>query len=146
MRLALAEAAKAGAQGEVPVGAVVVCAGEVIGTGYNDPVASHDPSAHAEMRALRAAARHLGNYRLPACELYVTLEPCTMCSGAILHARLKKVIFGAHDPKTGAAGSVVNLFAEPGLNHQTEAVGGVLADQCGAMLKEFFAARRRSQR
>ena len=146
MRLALAEAAKAGAQGEVPVGAVVVCAGEVIGTGYNDPVASHDPSAHAEMRALRAAASHLGNYRLPACELYVTLEPCAMCSGAILHARLKKVIFGAHDPKTGAAGSVVNLFAVPGLNHHTEAVGGVLADQCGAMLKEFFAARRRSQR
>ena len=146
MRAALAEARKAGAAGEVPVGAVVVSGGAVIATGFNQPIGSHDPCAHAEMLALRAAAARLGNYRLPECELYVTLEPCAMCAGAMLHARLKKVIFGAHDPKTGAAGSVVDLFAEARLNHRTEVAGAVLAEECGALLKDFFAARRRHQR
>jgi tRNA(adenine34) deaminase len=142
MHLALAAARDAQAAGEVPVGAVVVKDGVVVATGYNHPVGTHDPSAHAEMRALRSAAALLGNYRLPDCELYVTLEPCAMCAGAMLHARLKKVIFGAYDPKTGACGSVLNLFAEPKLNHQTAVEGGVLADECGALLKGFFAARR----
>jgi tRNA(adenine34) deaminase len=142
MQLALAAARDAQAAGEVPVGAVVVKDGVVIATGYNHPVGTHDPSAHAEMRALRSAAALLGNYRLPDCELYVTLEPCAMCAGAMLHARLKKVIFGAYDPKTGACGSVLNLFAEPKLNHQTAVEGGVLAEECGAVLKAFFAARR----
>ena len=146
MRLAMVEAQKAQAAGEVPVGAVIVHRGEVVASGWNRPVASCDPSAHAEMIALRAAASRLGNYRLPECELYVTLEPCAMCAGAMLHARLKKVIFGAYDPKTGAAGSVVDLFAQTLLNHHTELAGGVLADQCAAMLKQFFAARRRDQR
>ena len=142
MRLAIAQARLAQAAGEVPVGAVLVRAGEVIATGYNQPVGSHDPSAHAEMCALRAGAALVGNYRLPDCELYVTLEPCAMCAGAMLHARLKKVIFGAHDPKTGACGSVLNLFSEPRLNHQTEVAGGVLGDECGDLLRAFFAARR----
>jgi tRNA(adenine34) deaminase len=146
MQLALAAARDAQAAGEVPVGAVVVKDGVVIATGYNHPVGTHDPSAHAEMRALRSAAQVLGNYRLPDCELYVTLEPCAMCAGAMLHARLKKVIFGAYDPKTGACGSVLNLFAEPKLNHQTAVEGGVLADECGAVLKAFFAARRAAGR
>ena len=146
MRLAADEAHKAAALGEVPVGAVVVKDGVVIATGSNRPVASHDPSAHAEMIALRAAAEKLGNYRLPACELFVTLEPCAMCAGAMLHARLKKVIFGAYDPKTGAAGSVVNLFDNDQLNHQTALQGGVLQDECGALLKDFFAARRKRER
>jgi tRNA(adenine34) deaminase len=119
MRLALAEALAAATAGEVPVGAVVVKDGVVIGTGRNAPIGLHDPSAHAEIVALRAAARHLGNYRLEGCTLYVTLEPCAMCSGAMLHARLERVVFGAPDPKTGAAGSVLNLFGEPKLNHQT---------------------------
>ena len=142
MRLAIAQARQAEAAGEVPVGAVLVRAGEVIASGYNQPVGSHDPSAHAEMCALRAGAALVGNYRLPDCELYVTLEPCAMCAGAMLHARLKKVIFGAHDPKTGACGSVLDLFAEPRLNHQTAVQGGVLAGECGELLKTFFAARR----
>ena len=142
MHLAAIEAVKAGAAGEVPVGAVVVCDGEVIATGSNHPVSAHDPSAHAEMMALRAAAQKLGNYRLPECELYVTLEPCAMCAGAMLHARLKKVIFGAYDPKTGAAGSVIDLFANPQLNHQTGVQGGVLEQECGALLKDFFGSRR----
>ena len=142
MRLSIEAARRAAALGEVPVGAVVVHAGEVIATGFNQPIGTHDPSAHAEMRALREAAARLGNYRLPDCELYVTLEPCTMCAGAMLHARLKKVIFGAHDPKTGACGSVIDLFAEARLNHQTAVQGGVLAQECGEMLKGFFAARR----
>jgi tRNA(adenine34) deaminase len=142
MRAAIAAALLARGQGEVPVGAVVVRAGEIIATGFNQPIGTHDPSAHAEMRALRAAAGLLGNYRLPDCELYVTLEPCAMCAGAMLHARLKKVIFGAHDPKTGAAGSVLNLFGEPALNHQTEVMGGLLAEECGELLRSFFAARR----
>ncbi len=146
MRLAAEEALLAASAGEVPVGAVVVRMGEVIATGRNQPVAAHDPSAHAEMIALRAAAAKLGNYRLPDCELYVTLEPCAMCAGAMLHARLKKVIFGAYDPKTGAAGSVINLFDQPRLNHQTVLQGGVLQDECGALLKNFFAQRRRSEK
>ena len=146
MRLAAAEALKAGAAGEVPVGAVVVCNGEVIATGSNHPVSAHDPSAHAEMIALRAAAARLGNYRLPDCELYVTLEPCAMCAGAMLHARLKKVIFGAYDPKTGAAGSVIDLFANPQLNHQTSVQGGVLEPECSALLKDFFKGRRKREK
>ena len=146
MRLAAEEACKAAALGEVPVGAVVVKDGVVIATGSNRPVTSHDPSAHAEMIALRAAAEKLGNYRLPECELYVTLEPCAMCAGAMLHARLKKVIFGAYDLKTGAAGSVVNLFDNHQLNHQTALQGGVLQDECGALLKDFFVVRRKQER
>ena len=146
MRLAADQALQAAGHGEVPVGAVVVRNGEVIATGRNQPVAAHDPSAHAEMIALRAAAAKLGNYRLPDCELYVTLEPCAMCAGAMLHARLKKVIFGAYDPKTGAAGSVINLFDHPQLNHHTALQGGLMQDECGALLKEFFSARRRSEK
>ena len=142
MRQALAQAQHAWDLGEVPVGAVVVKDGVVIATGYNQPIGKHDPTAHAEIVALRAAAEALGNYRLPGCELYVTLEPCVMCSGAMMHARLAKVVFGATDPKTGACGSVLNLFEQEQLNHHTEVAGGVLADDCGAMLKSFFAARR----
>jgi len=146
MREALAQAQAAMQAGEVPVGAVLVRGGRVIATGRNAPIAGHDPTAHAEMAALRAAARQLGNYRLDGCTLYVTLEPCAMCSGAMLHARLPRVVYGAADPKTGAAGSVVNLFAEPLLNHQTQVTGGVLAEECGALLSDFFRARRRAQR
>ena len=135
--MALAEAALAAAAGEVPVGAVVVRRGEVIATGRNAPVDAHDPTAHAEMVALRAAALAIGNYRLDDCELYVTLEPCAMCSGAMLHARLKRVVFGAFDPKTGAAGSVINLFAQPQLNHQTALQGGVMAEDSAALLQKF---------
>jgi len=142
MGLALDAAREAAARGEVPVGAVLVREDTVIATGYNRPISSHDPTAHAEMCALRAAARLIGNYRLPGCELYVTLEPCAMCAGAIMHARLKKVIFGAHDPKTGACGSVIDLFAQERLNHHTLAQGGVLAQECGELLTAFFAARR----
>jgi len=142
MALALAQAALAGAAGEVPVGAVVLKDGIVIATGRNAPIATHDPSAHAEMQALRAAAHILGNYRLPDCELFVTLEPCAMCAGAMLHARLKRVVFGATDPKTGAGGSVIDLFAQTQLNHQTQVQGGVLAQECGEMLQAFFRQRR----
>jgi tRNA(adenine34) deaminase len=142
MQLALEQAQQAWDLGEVPVGAVVVRDGEVIAVGCNQPIGKHDPTAHAEIVALRAAAEKLGNYRLPGCELYVTLEPCVMCSGAMMHARLARVVFGATDPKTGACGSVLNLFEQEQLNHHTEIVGGVLADDCGAMLKNFFAARR----
>ena len=144
MHLALDQAANARLIGEVPVGAVVVRHGRVIATGFNQPIGSNDPSAHAEIMALRQAAQQLGNYRLPECELYVTLEPCVMCIGAMLHARLKRVVFGAPEPKTGGAGSVVNLFANERLNHQTEVVGGVLGEQCGETLREFFRERRRS--
>jgi len=143
MRQALDQARNAWALGEVPVGALVVKDGEVIATGFNQPIGNHDPTAHAEIMALRAAATILGNYRLPGCELYVTLEPCAMCSGAMLHARLSRVIYGAADPKTGASGSVVNLFEQNQLNHQTRLTGGVLADECGSLLREFFAERRR---
>lgn len=146
MRQALAQAQAAGQAGEVPVGAVVVRGGEVIATGRNAPVQEHDPTAHAEIMALRAAAQRLGNYRLEGCTLYVTLEPCAMCSGAMLHARVPRVVFGAADPKTGAAGSVVDLFASPQLNHQTQVQGGVLANECAALLAAFFRERRSQQR
>lgn len=142
MTLALEEALQAGGRGEVPVGALVVRDGEIVGRGFNQPIGSHDPTAHAEVMALRDAARRLGNYRLPGCELFVTLEPCAMCSGAIMHARIARVVFGARDPKTGVAGSVLDLFAEPRLNHHAKIEGGVLAERCGALLSSFFAARR----
>ncbi|GMV01203.1 MAG: tRNA adenosine(34) deaminase TadA [Burkholderiaceae bacterium] len=142
MRLAIDQAHNAWAVGEVPVGAVIVREGAVLATGFNQPIAAHDPSAHAEICALRAASALLANYRLVDCDLYVTLEPCAMCAGAIMHARLRRVIFGARDPKTGAAGSVVDLFGETRLNHHTEVVAGVLADACGALLSSFFAERR----
>lgn len=142
MRVALAEAQLAGACGEVPVGAVVVLDGQIVGRGYNQPIGRHDPTAHAEIVALRDAAMKLGNYRLPGCELFVTLEPCAMCSGAIMHARVARVVFGARDPKTGVAGSVIDLFAEARLNHHARIEGGVLAQDCGRMLSSFFAARR----
>ena len=146
MRIALDQARNAWLVGEVPVGAVIMRAGQIIATGYNRPITEHDPTAHAEIVALRHAAQLLANYRLPECELYVTLEPCAMCAMALLHARFKRVVFGATDPKTGAAGSVVNLFAQPQLNHHTALVGGVLADECGQMLREFFAQRREQYR
>jgi tRNA(adenine34) deaminase len=146
MALALVEARKAWAAGEVPVGAVVVKDGEVIAAGFNQPIGRHDPTAHAEIVALRAAAEKLGNYRLPGCELYVTLEPCAMCSGAMMHARLARVVYAATDPKTGVCGSVLDLFAREELNHHTEVVGGVLADEAGAMLKGFFAERRAARK
>jgi tRNA(adenine34) deaminase len=142
MRAALEQARAAGAVDEVPVGAVVVCAGEIVGRGFNQPIGRHDPTAHAEIMALRDAAARLGNYRLPGCKLYVTLEPCAMCSGAIMHARIARVVFGARDPKTGVAGSVLDLFAEARLNHHATIEGGLLADECGRMLSSFFAARR----
>jgi tRNA(adenine34) deaminase len=142
MALALEQAQVAAANGEVPVGAVVVRKGEVIAVGRNAPMADHDPTAHAEIVALRAAAKALGNYRLDDCEMFVTLEPCAMCSGAMLHARLKRVVFGAADPKTGAAGSVLNLFAQTQLNHQTEVKGGVMAEEGAQLLKSFFKERR----
>jgi len=142
MGLALAQARLAAAAGEVPVGAVVVHQGRVVGEGGNAPLGQHDPTAHAEMVALRQAAKALGNYRLDDCELFVTLEPCAMCVGAILHARLKRVVFGTTDPKTGAAGSVINLPAESRLNHQTAVEGGVRAAECAALLQDFFKARR----
>jgi tRNA(adenine34) deaminase len=145
MREALAEAARARDAGEVPVGAVVVKAGAIIGRGFNQPISSNDPTTHAEIVALRDAAKNLGNYRLIDCELFVTLEPCMMCVGAMLHARVKRVVFGAMEPKTGVVGSVLNLAAEPRLNHHTEFVGGVLAEECGNMLKTFFAERRNAK-
>jgi tRNA(adenine34) deaminase len=142
MRLALDEARAAAEAGEVPVGAVLVKDGAVVATGRNAPIGSHDPSAHAEMVALREGARRLGNYRLDGCTLYVTLEPCAMCSGAMLHARLDRVVYGAADPKTGAAGSVIDLFAQPQLNHQTQVQGGVLAGEGAELLRGFFKERR----
>ena len=142
MELALDLAREAGATGEVPVGALIVLEGEVVGRGFNQPIGRHDPTAHAEIMALRDAATRLGNYRLPGCTLYVTLEPCAMCAGAIMHARMERVVFGARDPKTGAAGSVIDLFAESRLNHHTTIVGGVLGEACGSLLSGFFAARR----
>lgn len=142
MQLALALAQEGAAAGEVPVGALVVKEGEIIGRGYNAPISCHDPSAHAEIRAMRDAAQRLGNYRLVGCTLYVTLEPCAMCAGAIQHARIARLVFGASDPKTGACGSVVDLMAEARLNHHTEVEGGVLAPECGSALSAFFAARR----
>jgi tRNA(adenine34) deaminase len=146
MREALAQAAIARAAGEVPVGAVIVRDGGIIGRGWNHPIGAHDPTAHAEVGALRDAARRLGNYRLPGCDLYVTLEPCAMCAGAIQHARIRRVVWGAADPKTGACGSVVDLFAEPRLNHHATSVGGVLAEECATSLQSFFAQRRAAAR
>ena len=142
MSAALVQARAAGEAGEVPVGAVVVKNGVVIATGRNDPLASHDPTAHAEVNALRAAARVLGNYRLDGCELYVTLEPCAMCVGAMLHARIARLVYGAPDPKTGACGSVINLFAESRLNHHATLTSGVMSEECAALMREFFAVRR----
>lgn len=142
MHLALDQARAAAAAGEVPVGAVVVRAGAVIAHGRNQPITRHDPSAHAEIVALRVAARMLDNYRLEGCTLYVTLEPCAMCAGAMLHARLQRVVYGAADPKTGAAGSVLDLFANQELNHQTQVSSGVLAEECAQLLSRFFRARR----
>ncbi len=146
MRIALDQAQNAWLVGEVPVGAVILRAGQVIATGYNRPITEHDPTAHAEIVALRHAATLLGNYRLPECELYVTLEPCAMCAMALLHARFKRVVFGATDPKTGAAGSVIDLFAQPQLNHHTQVQGGVMAEACSAVLRDFFAERREQYR
>ena len=128
--------------GEVPVGAVVVREGIIVGRGFNSPIGESDPTAHAEIAALRDAARNLENYRLPGCELFVTLEPCAMCAGAILHSRIARVVYGARDPKTGVHGSVVDLFAVERLNHHTRVEGGVLADECGRLLSDFFASRR----
>lgn len=142
MREALSLARAAECLGEVPVGAVVVRDGVIVGRGFNSPIGESDPTAHAEVAALRDAARNLDNYRLPGCELFVTLEPCAMCAGAVLHARLARVVYGARDYKTGVHGSVVDLFAVERLNHQTEVLGGVLADECARLLSGFFAARR----
>jgi len=145
MQLALELAHLAAQAGEVPVGAIVVKDGVIIGRGSNAPIGTHDPTAHAEISAMRDAAQHLGNYRLVNCTLYVTLEPCAMCAGAIQHARIAKLVYGASDPKTGACGSVINLMAEPKLNHHTEMIGGVLATECGMVLSAFFKQRRQNK-
>jgi tRNA(adenine34) deaminase len=142
MQQALDQAKLAAAAGEVPVGAVLVRDGQVISTGFNRPITNSDPSAHAEMMALRAAAQSESNYRLPGTTLYVTLEPCTMCAGAMLHARVGRVVFGAPDPKTGAAGSVLNVFSEKQINHQTQVEGGIMSEECGQVLRDFFKGRR----
>ena len=142
MRQAIELARTAQSRGEVPVGAVLVRDGRVVGQGGNAPISASDPTAHAEIAALRDAASALGNYRLPDCDLYVTLEPCIMCAGAIMHARLRRLVFGAHDPKTGACGSVIDLFASARLNHHTRVTAGILAEDCGTLLSAFFAARR----
>ncbi|MAG57059.1 MAG: tRNA adenosine(34) deaminase TadA [Planctomycetes bacterium] len=142
MLQALREARDAAEDGEVPVGAVVVCGGRVIGRGHNQREMLHDPTAHAEMIAITAAAGHLESWRLEECVLYVTLEPCAMCAGAIVLARLPRLVFGAFDPKAGACGSVLDIVREPRFNHRVEPEGGVLAEECGHLLKEFFKARR----
>ncbi|MDR3158945.1 MAG: tRNA adenosine(34) deaminase TadA [Zoogloeaceae bacterium] len=142
MREAIYQAQAAACLGEVPVGAIVVCENAIVGRGFNSPIGDQDPSAHAEIVALRDAGRRLGNYRLPGCELFVTLEPCAMCAGALLHARIARVVYGARDPKGGAHGSVLDLFAEEKLNYHTRIVGGVLAEACGRLLSDFFAERR----
>jgi tRNA(adenine34) deaminase len=146
MREALELARRAADAGEVPVGAVIVRNGAIVGRGYNQPVSGNDPTAHAEVMALRDAAERIGNYRLAECEMFVTLEPCAMCAGAIMHARLSRVVYGAADPKSGACGSVVDLFAEGRLNHHAAIVGGVMAEEAGAMLRDFFAVRRKVPR
>jgi tRNA(adenine34) deaminase len=146
MREALRLAAQAAQAGEVPVGAVVVKDGEIVGRGSNAPISRHDPTSHAEIAALRDAAQRLGNYRLVGCELFVTLEPCVMCVGAMFHARIARVVYGATDPKTGAAGSVLNLFAETRINHHADIHGGVMAQECGKVLSDFFAMRRAQQK
>ena len=142
MRCALALARQAGAAGEVPVGAVVVRDGEVLGRGRNNPIASTDPTAHAEVEALRAAARQAGNYRLPGADLYVTVEPCLMCAGALVHARIARLVYGAPEPKAGAVVSTARALDGPGLNHRVQVAGGVLAPDCAELLVAFFAARR----
>jgi tRNA(adenine34) deaminase len=142
MRIALGHALAAGAAGEVPVGAVLVRGEDVIGSGANKPIASHDPSAHAEIQALRAGGQALGSYRLTDTTLYVTLEPCVMCAGAIVHARVRRLVFGAWDVRAGAAGSITNVFTLPGLNHRVDVFGGVLMQECARLLQEFFAPRR----
>nr|WP_274379801.1 tRNA adenosine(34) deaminase TadA [Aquabacterium soli] len=142
MRIALDQAQNAWLAGEVPVGAVIMREGQVIATGYNRPITTHDPTAHAEIVALRHASQLLENYRLPDCDLYVTLEPCAMCAMALMHARFRRVVFAAHDPKTGVAGSVIDLFGNTQLNHHTQIVGGVLAEASSQLLKQFFAERR----
>ncbi|WP_036299886.1 tRNA adenosine(34) deaminase TadA [Methylotenera sp. L2L1] len=143
MSIALTLAEQAALAGEVPVGAIVVKDGEIIGRGSNAPIGSHDPSAHAEIQAMRDAAKQLGNYRLVDCTLYVTLEPCAMCTGAIQHARIARLVYGANDQKTGACGSVVNLMAEQKLNHHTQVISGILAKECGMVLSNFFSERRK---
>ncbi len=142
MRRALGLAQRAQEEGEVPVGAVVVLEEKILGEGWNRPIAAADPTAHAEIQAMRAASAALSNYRLTGATLYVTLEPCVMCVGAMFHARIGRVVFGASDPKTGAAGSIVDLFKNEKLNHQAQIQGGVLAGECGALLSRFFASRR----
>ena len=142
MQAALDLAAEAAKRGEVPVGAVVVKDGEIVGRGFNRPITTADPTAHAEIVALREAAAALGNYRLPGCELYVTLEPCAMCVGAMVHARIARIVYGAADPKTGACGSIVDLPRLASFNHHGTFEGGVLAEECGSVLKQFFAGRR----
>jgi len=142
MRLALAAAAQAGEAGEIPVGAVAVAGGEMLATASNCPITAHDPTAHAEIVALRRAAARLGNYRLPGLTLYVTLEPCLMCVGAMIHARIERLVFGAFDPKTGAVQSRWRLTEEPWHNHRIDVAGGVLAEDCGALLRQFFRAKR----
>jgi tRNA(adenine34) deaminase len=144
MREALLLAGEAASAGEVPVGAVIVKDGAVVGRGHNRPVSSHDPTAHAEVVAMRDASERLGNYRLTGCDLYVTLEPCAMCAGAIMHARIARVVYGAADPKSGACGSVVNLFAEARLNHHAAVAGGVMAKEAGKLLQDFFSKRRQA--
>lgn len=142
MRIAIALAEEAACLGEVPVGAIVVKNGEVIGRGKNAPISLNDPTAHAEIQAMRDAAQHLGNYRLVDCTLYVTLEPCAMCSGAIQHARISRLVYGANDPKTGCCGSVINLMAETKLNHHCEVTANIMTEECGSMLSNFFKQRR----
>ena len=142
MQQAIEQAQLAALEGEVPVGAVLVRDGKVISRAFNQPITHHDPSAHAEMLALRAAAKAEANYRLPGSTLYVTLEPCTMCAGAMLHARVDRVVYGAPDPKTGAAGSVLDVFSSKQINHQTAVEGGVMSEECGQLLRSFFKGRR----
>lgn len=146
MTTALTLAAEAALAGEVPVGAIVVKDGKIIGRGSNAPIGSHDPSAHAEIQAMRDAAKSLGNYRLVDCTLYVTLEPCAMCAGAIQHARIARLVYGASDHKTGACGSVINLMAEQKLNHHTQVTSGVMANECGSILTNFFSERRKQSK
>ena len=144
MREALALARRAGSRGEVPVGAVVVADGECVGRGANRPISTVDPTAHAEIEALRMAARAVGNYRLPGATLYVTVEPCAMCTGAMVHARIAHLVYGAPEPKSGAVASTARLFESPGINHRPEVTAGVLADECAQLLIDFFGARRDS--
>ncbi|MHB1301082.1 MAG: tRNA adenosine(34) deaminase TadA [Burkholderiales bacterium] len=142
MRRAIELAQEAWSKGEVPVGAVVVMDGQIVGEGFNRPISSNDPSSHAEIEALRDAARNLGNYRLVGCDLFVTLEPCLMCAGAIQHARISRLIFGAKDPKTGACGSVLNVFEDARINHHASVTSGILEEECSGILKQFFSEKR----